>query len=104
MCRARKPKQHASPGMLSCGGAQTQAPGISRGVTDTELCVDTTCRQACSLEYDVTLVQDGHSTWDRELLSAPQIIAHHNALISYWFVTTKDEGDILFEVDLAAPS
>src|SRR5256885_1511599 len=25
MCRARKPKQHASCGMLSCGGAQTQA-------------------------------------------------------------------------------
>jgi nicotinamidase-related amidase len=70
----------------------------------TELCVDTTCRQACSLEYDVTLVKDAHSTWDRELLTAPQIIAHHNALLSDWFVTTKDERDILFEDDLASPS
>ena len=70
----------------------------------TELCVDTTCRQACSLEYDVTLVKDAHSTWDRELLTAPQIIAHHNALLSDWFVTTKDERDILFEDDLASPN
>ncbi len=66
----------------------------------TELCVDTTCRQACSLEYEITLVQDGHSTWDRDQLSASQIIAHHNALLSDWFVTTKDERDILFEDDL----
>ncbi|HEV8190325.1 MAG TPA: cysteine hydrolase family protein, partial [Ktedonobacterales bacterium] len=41
----------------------------------TELCIDTTCRRASSLGYDVTLVTDGHSTWDRGRLSAAQIIA-----------------------------
>src|SRR5438132_13777184 len=34
MCRAKKPKQHASYGMLSCGGAQTQAPVLQPGVID----------------------------------------------------------------------
>jgi nicotinamidase-related amidase len=63
----------------------------------TELCVDTTCRQACSLDYDVTLVTDAHSTWNTELLTAPQIIAHHNSLLSDWFATSKAEQDIFFE-------
>ena len=70
----------------------------------TEFCVDTTCRQACSLEYDVTLVSDAHSTWDRELLTAPQIIAHHNSLLSDWFVTAKNERDIYFEDTVATSS
>jgi nicotinamidase-related amidase len=69
----------------------------------TEMCVDTTCRRACSLEYDVTLVKDAHSTWDTEFLAAPQIIAHHNALLGDWFVTARDEQDIFFE-NLAASS
>ncbi|WP_018791300.1 cysteine hydrolase family protein [Salinispora arenicola] len=30
----------------------------------TELCVDTTCRRAITMGYDVTLVADGHSTVD----------------------------------------
>lgn len=29
-----------------------------------EVCVDTTCRRAFSLNYKVTLVSDAHSTWD----------------------------------------
>jgi len=34
MCRAMKPKLRTGNGMQSCGGAQTQAPGFSRGVID----------------------------------------------------------------------
>ena len=30
----------------------------------TEYCVDTTCRRAWSLGYEVVLVRDAHSTWD----------------------------------------
>lgn len=44
----------------------------------TEYCIDTTCRHAIGLEYDVTLVADGHSTTDNDILSAEQIVAHHN--------------------------
>lgn len=30
----------------------------------TEYCIDTTCRHAASLGYNVTLVRDAHRTWD----------------------------------------
>ncbi|QBD74710.1 cysteine hydrolase [Ktedonosporobacter rubrisoli] len=62
----------------------------------TDCCVDTTCRRASSLEYDVTLVQDAHSTWDNEILSAAQIIAHHNTILDGWFVTLKTADSISF--------
>lgn len=45
----------------------------------TEACVDTTCRHAFGLGYQVTLVADGHSTSDRDVLAAEQIIKHHNS-------------------------
>ena len=47
----------------------------------TEYCVDTTSRRAISMGYDVTLVSDAHITVDNKLLTAAQIIAHHNALL-----------------------
>ena len=47
----------------------------------TEYCVDTTSRRGISMGYDVTLVSDAHTTIDNELLTAAQIIAHHNALL-----------------------
>lgn len=48
----------------------------------TEYCVDTTVRRAVSNGYDVTLVSDAHTTIDNNLLTAAQIIAHHNALLN----------------------
>jgi nicotinamidase-related amidase len=44
----------------------------------TEYCVDTTCRRATSLGYDVTRASDAHLTRDNGVLSAANIIAHHN--------------------------
>jgi len=43
-----------------------------------EVCVDTTCRRAFSLGFDVTLVCDAHSTWSNAVLTADQIIRHTN--------------------------
>jgi len=63
----------------------------------TEICIDTTCRRAASLGYAVRLVSDGHSTWDRGRLSAPQIIAHQNHTLEGWFATTAPSGEIRFE-------
>jgi nicotinamidase-related amidase len=63
----------------------------------TEYCVDTTCRRAYSLGYDVVLVEDAHSTWDTDLLTAPQIIAHHNEVLGGWFVESKEASEIRFE-------
>jgi len=44
----------------------------------TEMCIDTTSRVAISRGFDVTLVQDAHSTTDSEIMRAFQIVAHHN--------------------------
>ncbi|MFW9847405.1 MAG: cysteine hydrolase family protein [Candidatus Thorarchaeota archaeon] len=62
----------------------------------TEYCIDTTCRRASLLGYDVVLVNDAHSTWDSELLSAEQIIAHHNRVLAGWFVALKGTDEIAF--------
>lgn len=51
----------------------------------TEYCVDTTVRRAVSNGYQVTLVSDAHTTFDTEHLTAAQIIAHHNWLLTgFW--------------------
>ncbi len=47
----------------------------------TEYCVDTTCRRATSLGYDVTLASDAHLTRDNKVLTAANIIAHHNFVL-----------------------
>lgn len=47
----------------------------------TEACVDSTCRHAVLLGYDVTLVGDGHSTTAGGALSAEAIIEHHHRIL-----------------------
>jgi nicotinamidase-related amidase len=48
----------------------------------TEYCIDTTCRHAFALDYQIILVKDGHSTYDTALLPAVDVIAHHNAILT----------------------
>jgi nicotinamidase-related amidase len=79
---------------------ELESRGIERLIItgiQTEYCVDTTCRRAYSLGYDVTLVEDAQSTWDTEHLTAPQIIAHHNAVLGGWFATLKEASEIEFD-------
>lgn len=47
-----------------------------------DFCVDTTTRRALALGYPVTLVSDGHTTVDNEVLTATQISAHHNVTLA----------------------
>lgn len=47
----------------------------------TEHCIDTAVRTATVNNMDVTLVGDGHSTNDSTILSAEQIINHHNKIL-----------------------
>ncbi len=49
----------------------------------TEFCVDTTTRRALALGYPVTLVADAHTSAGNAVLSAPQVIAHHNATLTH---------------------
>ena len=44
----------------------------------TEYCVDSVCRRATTLGYNVTLVSDAHTTSDTPALPATSIIAHAN--------------------------
>jgi len=48
------------------------------GGCQTEYCVDSACRRATTLGYDVTLVREAHSTKDNGVLTGEQIVAHHN--------------------------
>jgi nicotinamidase-related amidase len=61
----------------------------------TDLCVDTTTRRAFSMNYELTLVSDAHSTFDAGELSAQQIINHHNQVLSF-FSNTKKTNEVEF--------
>ncbi len=73
--------------------------GIERLVItglQTEYCIDATCRRAYSLGYNVILVKDAHSTWNTDLLVAPDVIAHHNKVLGGWFAQLKEASEIQF--------
>lgn len=46
-----------------------------------EFCVDTTTRRALALGMPVVLVADAHTSAGNSAISAPQVIAHHNATL-----------------------
>jgi nicotinamidase-related amidase len=62
----------------------------------TEFCVDTACRVAQSLGYAVTLVSDGHSTFDNPILSAGKIIEHHNRALSIVVEHVIPAAEVMF--------
>jgi nicotinamidase-related amidase len=79
--------------------AQLKRLGITRLVIagmQTEYCIDTNCRAAADLGYQVVLVQDGHTTFDSPVLSADRIIAHHNRTLAGSFATLAAAGDVAF--------
>jgi hypothetical protein len=51
-------------------------------------------RRAFSLGLDVTLVSDGHSTWNNAILTADQIIRHTNQTLGGRFahLISSDEA------------
>jgi len=78
-------RKKASDSFFETGLAERlQSDGIGELIIAggmTEYCVDTTCRRAVTLGYDVTLAADAHLTRDTAILTATQIIAHHNLLL-----------------------
>lgn len=87
------PELHRQPGDLvvaktACNafhGTVLSAALRSRGIgtlvicgAATEFCVDTTIRRAASEGFRVVVPADAHTTKDRPVLAAAQIIAHHN--------------------------
>jgi nicotinamidase-related amidase len=93
-------KQHPDSFQDTPLQSELESRGIKNlivGGIQTEFCVDTTCRRAYSLGYNVTLVQNGHTTWDTKQLTAAQIIAHHNENLGGWFVKLKNADEIQFD-------
>ena len=68
----------------------------------TEYCVDTTCRRAFGLGYEVTLAADAHGTWDDGTLTAAQIVAHHNEVMGNGFAEVVPSGEISFREPVGA--
>ncbi len=55
--------------------------GITHFVTcgiQSDFCVDMATKSGLSRGFNVTLASDAHTTWDNGVLTAEQIIAHHN--------------------------
>ena len=80
-------------------GDELESRGIGRLVLagmQTEYCVDTTCRRACGLGYDVTLAADAHGTFDDAYLTAAQIVAHHNEVMGNGFAEVVPAAEISF--------
>jgi len=61
----------------------------------TEFCVDTSCRRAFSLGYDVLLVADAHTTFETEIIPAQTIVAHHNRTLGGRFCKTLKSAEAI---------
>ena len=62
----------------------------------TEGCIDTTVRKAYSLGYKVELASDCHCTTDSSILTAEQIVNHHNQVLKI-FSDVKETEKISFK-------
>ncbi len=75
-------RKHAIDTLVMCG-------------VQTEYCVDTTVKSGFSHGYKVELACDCHSTYDSEVLTAEQIIRHHNSILAQ-FATILHTNEVLF--------
>ena len=87
-----RPPIHPGQGLLQCIGAKRL---VITGL-QTESCVDTTCHARKAWATREGLVEDGHSTWQADDLTAAQIIAHHSIMPGGWFVELKETRAIEF--------
>lgn len=66
----------------------------------TEYCIDSAVRTATINGFDVTLAADGHSTRDSSVLTAEQIINHHNKTlhghynVDHFVIVRKSEENL----------
>jgi nicotinamidase-related amidase len=75
-----------------------QAQGVDKLIIaglQTEYCIHATCQGAVDLGYAVTVVADGHSTFDMEDMTAPQAIKHYNQQFSA-VATITEANEITF--------
>ena len=93
-------KKDCSPFQGTDFDATLRAGGIDHLIVcgmQTEFCVDTAVRSAFERDYDVTLVADGHTTFDTPTLDAKTIVAHHNHLMNGSFAAVKAADAVRFD-------
>ena len=78
-------KQHCSAFQSTDLHEKLIAAGVDHivvGGMQTEFCVDTAVRGAFERGMGVSLISDGHTTFDTPALRAEQIVEHHNHTLS----------------------
>lgn len=81
--------------------ALLRASGADRFIVtgmQSNYCVDTFVRAAFERGFKICLVADGHTTFDTPVLSAEQIIAHHNHTLDGSFAELIPTEEIIFRV------
>jgi nicotinamidase-related amidase len=79
--------------------AALRAAGIERLVVtgmQSNYCVDTFVRAASERGFAIRLVADGHTTFATPVLSADQIVAHHNHTLEGSFAELVAAGGVRF--------
>ncbi len=74
-------KKHCSAFQNTDFNEKLRTAGIEHlivGGMQSEFCVDTAARGAFERGFTVTLLSDGHTTFDTPALSGEQIVMHHN--------------------------
>jgi len=57
----------------------------------TDFCVESTIQSALTKDYNITVVEDGHTTADRPFITAENVIKHYNWI---WQNLTPTKGQI----------
>ena len=93
-------KNHGSAFKMTDFDDKLKRAGIRRLVIagmQSEYCIDAAVRGAVERGYAVTLVADGHSTFDSPVLKAADIIAHENQTLNGSYATVRTAAEIAFE-------
>jgi len=69
----------------------------------TDFCVESTIQAALTMDYNITVIEDGHTTGERPNLTALQVIEHYNwvwrnMLPTKGVLSVKPHNDILKEL------
>lgn len=87
---------------------QTELDAILKGLgvdtlifcgMQTDYCVTAACGRAYTLGYKGFLASDAHTTMSNPVLSAEQIIAHHNVILRSKFLKVAPTADLLEAMD-----
>jgi nicotinamidase-related amidase len=92
-------KRHCNAFQETSLEAALHSAGIERLVVtgmQSNYCVDTFVRAAFERGFAIRLVADGHTTFDTPVLSASQIIAHHNHTLEGSFTELVAASNLRF--------